>query len=81
MVRSIHSPENERLRSILIAAREKAGLTQAEVAAKLGRPQSFVSKYESGERHLNVMAFVQVCEALGVDPKSIVGRLIAGSVR
>ena len=78
MVRAIHSPDNERLRALLQAAREKVGLTQAEVAAKLERPQSFVSKYENGERHLGLLEFIDVCHALGADPKAIIARLTSG---
>jgi transcriptional regulator with XRE-family HTH domain len=78
MSRSIHSTDNEQLRALLQAAREKTGLTQAEVAAKLGRPQSFVSKYESGERHLDVVEFIEVCQALGAEPKAIIGRHTSG---
>lgn len=55
MAKSLHTPEYEYFRSLLIAAREKTGLTQAEVSAKLGRPQSFVAKYEGGERRLDVI--------------------------
>jgi transcriptional regulator with XRE-family HTH domain len=52
---------------MLAIARERQGLTQAELASRLGKPQSFVSKYESGERRLDVMEFVFVCDALGVE--------------
>jgi transcriptional regulator with XRE-family HTH domain len=45
-----------------------AQLTQVQVAERLGRPQSFVSKYESGERQLDVVEFVEVCEALDAAP-------------
>ena len=67
----------EHLHQALINARRAACLTQAEVADKLSRPQSFVSKYEQGERRLDVVEFVAVCRALGVDPlvmlKNVIG--------
>jgi len=71
MAKSLHTPEYEYFRSLLIAAREKAGLTQAEVSARLDRPQSFVAKYEGGERRLDVVEFIQVCRALDIDAKAI----------
>jgi transcriptional regulator with XRE-family HTH domain len=71
MAKSLHTPEYEHFRSLLVTAREKAGLTQTEVSTQLGRPQSFVAKYEGGERRLDVVEFVQVCGALGVDPHAI----------
>lgn len=46
--------------------RNEAGLRQADVAERLGRPQSFVSKYESGERRLDVLDLLAVCRALDV---------------
>lgn len=54
--------------SLLVSARESAGLTQTQVAERLGKPQSFVSKYERGERRLDVLEFVDVTRALGLDP-------------
>jgi transcriptional regulator with XRE-family HTH domain len=72
MAKSLHTPEYEYFRSLMVAARERSGLTQTDVSARLGRPQSFVSKYESGERRLDVVEFVQVCIALGVEPQAIV---------
>jgi len=71
MAKSLHTPEYEHFRALLVAAREKAGLTQAEVSAKLERPQSFVAKYEGGERRLDVVEFVQVCTALSIDPHAV----------
>lgn len=56
-------------------ARKRAGLTQAELSARLQRPQSFVSKYERGERRLDVIEFGQVAHALGLDPVRFLGRL------
>lgn len=71
MTKSLHTPEYELFRSLLVVAREKAGLTQNDVSSQLGRPQSFVAKYEGGERRLDVVEFVQVCAAIGVDPHDI----------
>jgi transcriptional regulator with XRE-family HTH domain len=67
------------LRELLIAARKKAGLTQQDVADRLGRPQSFVAKYEGGERRLDVVEFLQVAAALGADPARMVRVLSASS--
>jgi len=77
MSKSIHSPEHTKLRELLVAARKKAGLTQQEVANQLGRPQSFVAKYEGGERRLDVVEFLQVTAVLGADPARIVRALSA----
>ncbi|MFZ1344640.1 helix-turn-helix domain-containing protein [Thiothrix eikelboomii] len=55
----------------MITARETAGLTQSDVASRLARPQSFVSKYESGERRLDVLEFLQICQVLKTDAQAI----------
>ena len=66
MEKSIHSAGQIRLRKLLREARLKGGLRQADVAQRLGQPQSFVSKYESGERLLDLLELEQVCRALGL---------------
>lgn len=55
----------------LIAARKRQGLTQQAVADLLGKPQSFVSKYESGERRLDVVEFCQLAKVLRENPVRI----------
>ena len=59
------------VRTLLTDARLKAGLTQSEVASQLGRPQSFVSKYESGERRLDVVEFLEVCASVKTNAVAI----------
>jgi transcriptional regulator with XRE-family HTH domain len=75
---SVFSRKYERLRAVLVAARKDAGLTQAQLAKKLSRPQSFVSKYENGERRLDVVEYIDVARALNLDPAALLQR-ISGS--
>ena len=56
---------------VLISARKRQGLTQQAVADLLDKPQSFVSKYESGERRLDVVEFCQIAKVLGEDPAAL----------
>jgi transcriptional regulator with XRE-family HTH domain len=65
---SVKIDEHAKLREQFIQARKSAGLTQAGLAERLGRPQSFVSKYERGERRVDVIELCEVCHALGIDP-------------
>lgn len=62
--KTLHSAEQRRLVELLRQMRKERGLTQAQVAARLGRPQSFVSKYESGERRLDLIELRAVARAL-----------------
>lgn len=68
MPRSIHSREYDHFRKLLIDARKKAGLSQAQLAKRLSRPQSFVSKFERGERRLDVVEFREIALAMGISP-------------
>ncbi len=64
--KAIYTAEQRRLCELLRTVREQAGLRQVDVAGRLDEPQSFVSKYESGERRLDLIELKQVCQALGV---------------
>jgi len=52
----------------LAAARRRANVTQQELAAKLGKPQSFVSEYERGQRRVDVVELLVISRVLGLDP-------------
>jgi transcriptional regulator with XRE-family HTH domain len=65
----------EQLQLLLRQMRTEAGLTQTEIAQRMGQPQSFVSKYESGERRLDVLELREVCAVLGVSLADFVRRL------
>jgi len=67
----------EIFQTAITEARQQMGLTQAEVALRLGKPQSFVSKYESGERRLDVIEFLEVCEAISTNPYNILRAMAA----
>ena len=81
MQKSIYSQQHQRLCELLVAARKEAGLTQVEVADRLGKPQSFVAKYEGGERRLDVIEFLAVATALGVRVDTILKKLDGGGTR
>ena len=68
MRKSLHGPDHFVFCELMTQARKKAGLTQQALAKRLGRPQSFVAKYEGGERRLDVIEFIAVARAIGADP-------------
>ncbi len=70
-MRAVHRKDYQRFLSLLLKARNDAGLTQSEVAKALGHPQSYVSKYERGERRLDAVEFLEVAKALGIDPYKV----------
>lgn len=78
MPRSIHSDEYRRLTAILLDARSNAGLTQQEVADRLGKPQSYVAKVERNERRIDVVEFIALAKALGVDPARLFSGVLTG---
>ncbi len=75
MAKSQSIAPQEQLLSLLRLVRIEAGLTQTDVAQRLKQPQSFVSKYESGERRLDVLELRQVCQAIGVPLPEFITRL------
>ena len=67
--------QQRKLRALLRSIRVDAGLTQSELASRLDRDQTFVSKYESGERRLDVLELREVCQAIGTDFVTVVRKL------
>lgn len=76
---SVFTEEYNRFRQMLIQARKNAGMTQLAVSEAIGKPQSFVSKYERGERRLDVIEFMAVAHVLGIDPREFIDRLTTAS--
>jgi transcriptional regulator with XRE-family HTH domain len=77
MTRSVFLQSYGVLTQCLVEARAGAGVTQIELAERLGRPQSFVSKVEGGDRRLDVIEFLQITTALNVDPEPIIQSVVA----
>ena len=63
--KSIFTTEYAVFRDLLRELRTDKGLTQVQLSETLGMPQSFVSKYETGERRLDVIELREVCQSLG----------------
>ena len=75
VTKSVFTTRYDQFRHLLVEARKEAGLTQVDLAKKLSRPQSFVSKFERGERRLDVIEFLDIAEALNVDPYKFLSRV------
>lgn len=68
MAKSTGTARYVNLRRMLIASRQEAGQTQSQLGRLLDKPQSYVSKFETGERRLDIVEFMAVCRALQRDP-------------
>ena len=71
----LHTDEHKKLVTALARARAEAGITQYDLADRLGVDQSYVAKYENGRRRLDVVEFMRIVAALGVDYRDIVSKV------
>jgi len=76
MAKAKFSAAYDHLRSLLVKARESAGLRQEDVARRLKRPQSYVSKIELGERRLDVVEYIEFARAIEADAIRILSQVI-----
>jgi transcriptional regulator with XRE-family HTH domain len=76
--KSVHSSDQAAFCELMVRARKAAGLTQHALARLLKKPQSFVAKYEGGERRLDVVEFITVARALDADPLKLMAILLSG---
>lgn len=74
--KSVHTTDQTAFCELMRAARQKAGLTQHELARRLRKPQSFIAKYEGGERRLDVVEFLGIMRAMEGDPARLLRALI-----
>lgn len=77
MTRSVFLDAYDTMLVCLVSARKQAGITQTALANRLGRPQSFVSKFENGDRRIDMIEFLEICRSLDADPLEIVNTIWA----
>ena len=77
MMKSVFTDAYKVLLQHLISARKSANITQQELANRLRKPQSFVSKYENGERRLDIIEFLIISRHIGIDPYQLIQQIEA----
>ena len=77
MSKTIFDGAHAQLVDIMIAARKRSGLTQVELAAKVGRDQTFISLIERSQRRIDVLEFIALARAMGEDPQRLFSELIS----
>ncbi|WP_292222452.1 helix-turn-helix transcriptional regulator [Mesorhizobium sp.] len=77
MGKTLGTQRHKFLIAMLIERREASGLTQTELAARLGEYQSFVARLESGQRRVDVVEFIDLARILGFDPSAAIEKLAA----
>lgn len=76
MPKTLRSPRHVRLIDLLVEQRNRAGLSQADLAEKLGRYQSVVSSMESGGRRVDVVELLDIAEVIGLDVHALLDELL-----
>lgn len=74
---SMFSKRYRALARQMMLARKHSGMTQKELARRLNKPQSYVSKLESGERRLDFVELVESAEALGLPPLDLIQKVLS----
>lgn len=76
MRKTLRSRRHRALITVVVATRLENKITQRDLAGRLGKSHSFISKFESGERRLDVIEFTELAEALKVDPEVLFARYL-----
>jgi len=71
MPKSVFTDAYQTFLDVLISARKEAGVTQVELAQRLGKPQPWVSNIERGIRRVDVIEFIAICRAVQADPQVV----------
>jgi transcriptional regulator with XRE-family HTH domain len=74
--RHLRSARHRALVDAIVGARRATGLTQREFAAKLKRSHNFVWRIEAGERQVNVLDFIEIAQAAGLEPAELMNRVV-----
>lgn len=75
MTKSVFTDRYRLFLQLLIHERRDKGITQVQLAGKLQKPQSYVSKYENGERRLDVIEFLEIADCIGIDAAEFIKKL------
>ncbi|WP_025225618.1 helix-turn-helix domain-containing protein [Fimbriimonas ginsengisoli] len=73
----LQSPLNDRLQQFILQSRQKAGMSQRELASKLGVRQTMVARIEQGNRSVDLGEFVAICRLLGENPSEVLTSLLS----
>jgi transcriptional regulator with XRE-family HTH domain len=76
LAKTLYTERQRKLRELLVAKRKEAGLTQPVVAQRLGKPPSYVAKYELGEQRLERLGISRYAAAIGFDPCELIRALL-----
>ena len=76
MTKSVHTRNYRLFLESLIKARKNAGVTQEQLAKRLNRPQSFVSKCENGERRVDIVELLEILQSIGVEPIHFIRKIV-----
>lgn len=77
MPKTLRTPRQLRLIDLLVEQRKRAGLSQADLAEKLGRYQSVISSIEGGGRRIDVVELLDIAQVIGLDVHKLIDELLA----
>ncbi len=78
MTKSIFTNNYQLLLQLLVTARKKSGITQQQLAKKLGKNQSYISKYENAERRLDIIEVIAISKAINFNPVELMNDILKG---
>ena len=78
MTKSIFTNNYQQLLQLLVTARKKSGITQQQLAKKLGKNQSYISKYENAERRLDIIEVIAISKAINFNPVELMNDILKG---
>ena len=80
MTKSIFTNNYQLLLQLLVTARKKSGITQQQLAKKLGKNQSYISKYENAERRLDIIEVIAISKAINFNPVELMNDILKGCI-
>lgn len=76
MPKTVFTGAHQHIVDVLVEARRQSGLTQAQLAAKVGKDQTYISLIERSQRRVDVLEFVALARAMGVDPDTLFANVV-----